>query len=110
MDFQNSPPYERSACFYLTISESFKRSNTLTLIQTFWKAKTLFKKLEYLFLVETTKIEYTSLPFKTALSEANVKINKMGTTDCTYHKEWSFASNYIFLENFVLVLEPLTKS
>ena len=69
-----------------------------------------FKKLEYRFLVETTKIEYTSLPFKTALSEANVKINKMGTTDCTYHKEWIFASNYIFLENFVLVLEPLTKS
>ena len=23
-DFQNSPPYERSACFYVTISESFK--------------------------------------------------------------------------------------
>ena len=25
-DFQNSPPFERSACFYVTISESFKRS------------------------------------------------------------------------------------
>ena len=24
-DFQNSPPFERSACFYVTISESFKR-------------------------------------------------------------------------------------
>ena len=24
-DFQNSPPFERSACFHLTISEGFKR-------------------------------------------------------------------------------------
>ena len=68
--------------------------NTLTLKQIFWKTKTFFKKLEYRFLVETTKIENTSFPFKTALSEANVKTNKMVTTKWTYHKEWSFASNY----------------
>ena len=64
--------------------------NTLTLIQIIWKTK----KLEYRFLVETTKIESTSFPFKTALSEANVKTNRMATTKWTYHKEWSFASNY----------------
>ena len=62
--------------------------------------KTFFKKLEYLFLVETTKIENISFPFKTALSEGNVKTNRMATTKCTYHKEWSFASNYfIFVES-----------
>ena len=74
--------------------------NTLTLIQIFWKTKAFFKNLEYRFLVETTKIENTLFPFKTALSEANVKTNRMATTKWTYHKEWSFASNYlIFLEN-----------
>ena len=74
--------------------------NTLTLIQIFWKMKTLFKKLEYCFLVETTEIENTSFPFKTALSEANVKTNRMATTKLTYHKEWSFASTcFIFLKN-----------
>ena len=42
----------------------------------------------------------TSFSFKTALSEANVKTNRMTTTKWTYHKEWRFASNYfIFLEN-----------
>ena len=57
--------------------------DTLTVIQIFWKTKTIFKKLEQRFLVETTKVENTSFPFKTALSEAK-----------------SFASNYfIFLEN-----------
>ena len=61
--------------------------------------------MEYCFLVETTKIENTSLPFKTAPSEANVKkTNRMATTKCTYHKEWSFASNYfIFLEDLFQV-------
>ena len=32
--------------------------------------KTFFKKLEYRFIVETTKIESTSFSFKTALLEA----------------------------------------
>ena len=74
--------------------------NTLTLEQVFWKTKTFFKKLEYHLLVETTKIESGSFPFKTALSEVNIKTNRMATTKWTYHKEWSFASNYfIFLEN-----------
>ena len=74
--------------------------NTLTLKQIFWKTKTFFKKLEYRFLVETTKIENKSFPFKTALSKANVKTYRIATTKWTYQKEWSFANNYfIFLEN-----------
>ena len=49
--------------------------------------KTFFKKLEYSFLVETTKIEDTSFPFKTPLSEANVNtqrpITKSGVLSVT---------------------------
>ena len=52
-----------------------------------------FKKLEYRFLVESTKIENASFPRKTEISEANVTTNKMVTTKMSYHKEWSFASN-----------------
>ena len=62
--------------------------------------KTFFKNLEYGFLVEATKIGNTPFAFNTALSESNIKTNRMATTKWTYHKEWSFASNYlIFLEN-----------
>ena len=79
------------------VSKVFK---TLTLKQIFWKKKTFFKKLEHHFLVETTETENTSFPFKTALSETNVKTNRMATTKWTYHKEWSFDSkSFIFLEN-----------
>ena len=60
--------------------------NTSTLKQIFWKTKTFFKKLEYCFLVEATKIENTSFSFKNALSEANVKTNTMATTKWTYRK------------------------
>ena len=73
--------------------------NALTLIQIFWKTKTFFKKLEYRFLVESTKIENASFPYKTAISEANVKTNRMVSIKWTYHKEQSFANNYfIFLK------------
>ena len=81
--------------------------NTFTLIQIFWKTKTFFKKLEYRLLVEITKIENTSFSFKTSQSEAKCKTNRRATTKCTYHKEWSFASNYfIFFGKFVSVLQP----
>ena len=42
--------------------------------------KTFFKKVEYCFLVEITEIENKLFPFKTALSETNVKANRMTTT------------------------------
>ena len=38
--------------------------------------QTLFKKLEYRFLVESYKIENATFPYKTALSEASVKTKK----------------------------------
>ena len=47
--------------------------NTSILKQIFWKTKIFFKKLEYCFLVESTKIENASFPYKTAISAANVK-------------------------------------
>ena len=84
--------------------QSVKISNvfySLTLKQIFWKTKTFFKKLEYYFLVESIKIENALFPYKTAISEANVKTNKMVTTKWTHHKEPTFASN--FFENFISV-------
>ena len=65
--------------------------------------KTFFKKLEYRFLVESIekieKIENAPFPYKTFISEANVKTNKKVTSKWTHHKERSFANNFfIFLE------------
>ena len=78
--------------------------NTLTLNQISWKTKNFFKKLEYCFLVKSTKIENASFSYKTAMSEVNVKTKKMLSTKWTCHKERSFASNYfLFFENFVSV-------
>ena len=68
--------------------------NSLTLKQIFWKTKNSFKKPEYRFLVESTRIENASFPYKTSISEANVKTNKVVTTKWAYQIERSFTSNY----------------
>ena len=68
--------------------------HNLTLKLIIWKTKTLFKKLEYRFLVESTKIEKATFPYKTALLEANIKINRMRSAKWTHHKQQKFASNY----------------
>ena len=80
--------------------EILKVFNTVILKQIFWKTKTFFKKLELRFLVESTKIENALFPYKTAISEANVKTNRMVNAKWTYHKERSFASNYFILFQF----------
>ena len=88
--------------------------STLTLKQIFWKTKTFFfffKKLEFRFLVESTRIENASFQHKTAILKANVKIIRMVSTKWTYHKERSFACNFFFFfENFVSDQEPLKQS
>ena len=42
--------------------------------------QTIFKKLEYRFLAESSKIDNITFPYKTTLSEASVKTNRMGST------------------------------
>ena len=60
------------------------------------------------FLVESTKIENLSFLYKTAMSEANVKTNRIVSTKWTYNKEQNFASNYfIFLKILFQFKNPL---
>ena len=110
MDFQNSNQFERLACFYVTISESFKRFQYFNFETDFLENENLFQKTGAPFFSWNHKIENTSFPFKIALSEAN-KTNRIATTKWTYHKEWSFASNYfISFWKFAPVLESLKES
>ena len=83
----------------MTVSGNFGRFLYFNFETNFQKTKTFDEKLEKCFLVESTNTEGTSLPYKTAVAEANVKKNRMVSTTLTYHKERSFASNYfIFLK------------
>ena len=74
-------------------AENLNLFSNLTLKQIFLKTKTFIKKLEYSFLVESTKIESESFPCKTTVSKANVKTKRMVNAKWTYHKEQSFARN-----------------
>ena len=41
-------------------------------------------------------MENAVFPYKTSISEATAKTNRMMSTKWTYHKERSFATNYFF--------------
>ena len=60
--------------------ENLNVFNTLPFKQVFWTARHFFKKLEYRFLVQSTKIKSASFPYKPAMSEGNVEI-KYSTTE-----------------------------
>ena len=49
--------------------------------------------MKYRFLIESTKIENASFSHKTAMLEANVKTNRVVSTNWVNHKE---RSNYLF--------------
>ena len=78
----------------MTITGNFEHFQYFNFEADFLENKSLFKETGEPFLVESTKIENASFPYKTAMPEANVKTNRMASTKWTYHKERSFASNY----------------
>ena len=77
----------------MTITGNFEQFQYFNFEINFLKNKHFLKNCEYCFLVESTKIDIITFPYKIALSEANIKANRMGSTKLTYHKERSFASN-----------------
>ena len=55
-----------------------------------------FQKARVPVLVESTKIENTTLPYETVLPVVNVKTNRMRSTKWTYDKELSITSTLFF--------------
>ena len=43
-DFQNTPPFERSTCFYVTISENFKSFQYFNFKRDFLENENVFQK------------------------------------------------------------------
>ena len=98
-DFENSSLFERSVCLYVTASGNLERFQYLNFETDFLENENFFKKLEYRFLAESTNIENASFPYKTAISEASLKTNRMVSTKQIYRKKLSFARNqFIFLK------------
>ena len=61
----------------MTISGNFERFQYFNFETDFLENENLIPKLEYRFSVESTKIEEASFPYKTVISESNVKKNRM---------------------------------
>ena len=96
-DFQNSPPFKRSACFYVTISAIFERSQYLTLKQIFWKTKFFSQKLEYRFYLKVLWLKthhfHTKLPCQKPILrqiEKWVQIGPIAKNGVTTSFFWKF--------------------
>ena len=63
--------------FFFGLSENFKRFQYFNFETDLLENENHFQKLEYRFLVESTKIENASFPYKIAISKANAMTNKM---------------------------------
>ena len=79
--------------------EIFNAFKTSTLKQIFWKTKNCFKKLEYHFLVKSSKTETAAFPYKTALPEANVKTNRMEVQNGPIKENGVLPVTTLFFEN-----------
>ena len=79
------------ACFYVTLTQNFEPFQYFNFETNFLKKSNPFQKTGE---VESTKIDNTAFQYKTALSEANVKTNRMWCTNWTYRKGNSFVHNY----------------
>ena len=70
MDFQNSPTFERSACFYAIITGNFERFRYFNFKTIFFlKKKKPFSKNLAVFQLKAL------IPYKTVISEAKVKMD-----------------------------------
>ena len=76
--------------FYVTISGDFEHFRYFNFKTVILENKNVFQQLEYRFLVESTKIGNAFFPYKTAISKANVKTNRMVSTKWTCHKRTEF--------------------
>ena len=88
----------------MTIRGNFELFQYFNLETDFLENENHFQKLEYCLLVESTKIENTSFPYKTAMSEAHVKkiewwvqnglITKNGVLQVTAAFFWKFCFSF----------------
>ena len=83
----------------MTVTVEFERFQCFNFEKSFLKI--FFEKLEYCFLVVITTIENTTFPYKIDQPKANINLNRMGRTKCTYHKERRCHYLLNFLENLV---------
>ena len=100
-DFQNSSPFEISACFNVTITGDFERFQYFNFETILLKRKPFSQKV--CVLVENTKIENASFPHKTALSEANVSQIEWQVQNGPITENGFFTVTTFFFKNIVSV-------
>ena len=87
--------------FYVKMTENFDRFQYFNSETNFLKNENLlWKKLEYRFLVKSTRSENATVPYKIVLPEVNDKTYRMGSTKKSITKKGVFPVPTLFLWKF----------
>ena len=81
----------------MTISGNCERFQYFNFETNFLEKANRFQKTgvpDSSFLVKSTKIDNATFTYETALSDTNVKTNRIGNPKWTYQKEHNFTNNY----------------
>ena len=81
--------------FYRRITENFEHFHYFNFDTSFLENENLILKTEAPLFSWKYHNDKRHISIKTALSKANVKTNRMGSTKWTCHSERGFATNYI---------------
>ena len=71
----------------MAMTGNFERFHYFSFETSYPKNQSIFGKLEFNFLFESTPIESATLLYKTAPSKGSSETNKIKSTKSTYHKE-----------------------
>ena len=98
MDFQNSPLFERSACFYVVISENFEHFQYFNFDTDFLEHEIFFQQTNF----QLNALRLKGHHFHTKLTYQKPMLRQIEwyiTTKWAYQRGLTFASNYfIFLK------------
>ena len=105
--YSKQPSFGDIVMFYVTISENFERFQYFNFEPDFLENKSFSKNWSIVVLDENIYIKNASFPYKTVISEANPKTNKIMSTKWTCYKERSFTSNYFICFKFLFQFKNL---
>ena len=102
-DFENTPPFERSACFYVTITGNFKHFQCFKFETNFVKNETFSKNWSTVFKLEVLRLQTQHIHVKLPCQKSMLGQIKWGIQNRPTTKSGVLTGNTFFFFNFVSV-------
>ena len=102
-DFENTPPFERPACFYVTITGNFKRFQCFKFETNFVKNETFSKNWSTVFKLKVLRLQTQHFHAKLPCQKSMLGQIEWGIQNRPITKSGVLTGNTFFFLNFVSV-------